>query len=245
MDNNAGHEPAPITPELLADLQAGLLDDDTAAALRHRVRTDPAATDMLASLDRVRRDLGDLGADDASAPDAPAELTARIGAALQAAPPPQPPGHPKHSVRHTPRWQLVALVAGAGAALLGIVGGAAMLLRDPAPMLASGPTAKSITVSRSASTLPLSDPQIVGLLAHSPEFGPLTDPQQRASCLSGLGYSATTPVLGARPVDMHGQPAVLIVLAADTPRTLLALVVEPGCNSAHTGLLANTLVTRP
>jgi hypothetical protein len=63
MDNNAGHEPAPLTPELLADLQAGLLDDDTAAALRQRVRTDPHADDMLAALDRVRRDLADLGAD--------------------------------------------------------------------------------------------------------------------------------------------------------------------------------------
>jgi hypothetical protein len=245
MDNDAGHEPTPITPELLADLQAGLLDDDTAAALRQRIRTDPAAADMLASLDRVRRDLAELGADDASAPDVPAGLTARIGAALQAASPPKPAGHPKHSVRHTPRWHLVALVAGAGAAVIGVAVGATMLLRDPAPMLASGPTAKSITVSRPASTLPLSDPQIVGLLARSPEFGPLGDPQLRASCLSGLGYSATTPVLGARPVDMHGRPAVLMVLAADTPRTLRALVVEPGCNSAHTGLLANTLVTRP
>jgi hypothetical protein len=44
---------------------------------------------------------------------------------------------------------------------------------------------------------------------------------------------------------MRGRPAVLLVLPADTPRTLLALVVEPNCNSAHTGLLANILVTRP
>ena len=87
--------------------------------------------------------------------------------------------------------------------------------------------------------------QIVGLLSHSPDYGPLADPQRRASCLSGLGYSAATAVLGAQPVDMRGRPAVLMVLAADTPRKLLVLVVEPGCNSAHTGLLANTLVTRP
>jgi hypothetical protein len=240
MDNNAGHGPAPITPELLADLQAGLLDDDTAAGLRQRVRTDPHAADMLEALDRVRRDLADLGTDDSSAPQVPAELTARIGAALR--------DHrhaPKHSVRHTPRSQLVALAVGVGAAVVGAVVGAVMLVRDPAPTRSDGPTAERITVSRAADKLPLSDPQIVGLLADSPDYGPLADPQQRASCLSGLGYSAATPVLGARPVDMHGRPAVLMVLAADTPRTLLALVVEPDCNSAHTGLLANTLVTRP
>jgi hypothetical protein len=246
MDGDGGHEPAPITPDLLADLQAGLLDDDTAAALRQRIRTDPNSAEMLAALDRVRRDLVDLGTDDTSAPDVPAEVTARVGAALQAAPPHVgQTRRPAHSVRHTPRWQQLALVAGIGAAVAGAVFGGVMLVHDPASTGSAGPTAKSITVSRPATGLPLSDPQIVGLLSHSPDYGPLADPRQRASCLSGLGYSAATPVLGARPVDMHGRSALLMLLPADTPGMVLALVVEPDCNSAHTGLLANTLVTRP
>lgn len=238
MDNSAGHEPGPIAPELLADLQAGLLDDDTAAGLRQRIRTDPDAADKQAALDRVRGDLAELGTDEASAPEVPAAVTARIGAALRAE-------APAHSARHTPRWQLIALVAGVGAAVIGVVVGAVMLTRDPAPRWSAGPTAESITVSRPATELPVPEPEIVGLLSQTPDYGPLADPQQRASCLSGLGYSAATPVLGARPVDMHGQPAILMVLAADTPGKLLALVVAPDCNSAHTGLLANTLVTRP
>jgi hypothetical protein len=245
MDGDAGHEPQPITLELLANLQAGLLDDDDAAALRQRVRTEDDAAEMLAALDRVRRDLADIGTDDASAPDVPAELTARIGAALQAAQPHRPAREPAHSVRHTPRWQVVGLAAGIGAAVVGAVVGGVMLTREPAPTRPAGPTAEKITVSRSPADLPLSEPQIVGLLSRSPDYGPLADPQRRASCLSGLGYSAATAVLGAQPVDMHGRPAVLMVLAADTPRTLLVLVVEAGCSSAHTGLLANTLVTRP
>ena len=245
MDNNAGHEPEPITPELLADLQAGLLDDATAAALRQRIRTDQHAADTLAALDRVRRDLAALGASDATAPDVPAEVTARIGAVLQAEPPPRTPGGPAHSVRHTPRWQLVGLVAGVGAAVVGLIVGGVMLVRDPAPTRSAGPTAESITVSRPASDVPLSHPQIVGLLSQRPDYGPLADPQRRASCLSGLGYSAATTVFGARQVDMRGRPAVLMLLPADTPQTVRALVVEPDCNSAHTGLLANTDVTRP
>lgn len=51
----------PITPELLADLQAGLLDDATAALVRRRVRDDPDAARMLAALDRVRREIAELG----------------------------------------------------------------------------------------------------------------------------------------------------------------------------------------
>jgi hypothetical protein len=240
MDGNAGQHP--ITPGLLADLQAGLLDDDAAATLRQRIRTDREAGEMMAALDRVRRDLADLGTDDASAPDVPAEVTARIGAALQAAPPHRPPHQPAHSVRHTPRWQVIGLVAGVGAAVVGAVLGGVMLQREPASTRPAGPTAESITVSND---LPLSDAQIVGLLSRSPDYGQLADPERRASCLSGLGYSAATEVLGAQPVDMHGRSAVLMTLAAETPRKLRVLVVEPGCSSAHTGLLANTLVTRP
>ena len=235
MDNDAAE---PITPELLADLQAGLLDEATAAALRQRVRADPEAAATLAALDQVRRDLADLGADESSAPAVPAEVTARIGAALR-----EQHHAPTHSARPTPRWQLIALVAGVCAAVVGAVVGGLMLTRQPTPTWAAGPTAESIT--RQATELPLSNPQIVDLLSERPDYGTLADPAERASCLSGLGYSGATAVLGARPVDMNGRPAILIVLPADTPRMVLALVVEPDCSAAHSGLLANTLVTRP
>jgi anti-sigma factor RsiW len=230
----------PLTVDLLADLQAGLLDDATAAALRQRVRADPEAAATLAALDQVRRDLADLGADKSSAPEVPADVSARIATALRAQ-----RGMPAHSAHPTPRWQLIALVAGVCAAVIGAVVGGLMLTRNPAPTWSMGPTAESITATHPATELPLSNPQIVGLLSQRPDYGPLSDPEQRASCLSALGYSGATAVLGARPVDMNGRPAVLIVLPADTPRTVLALVVEPDCNAAHSGLLANTLVTRP
>ncbi|HET7665956.1 MAG TPA: hypothetical protein VFK56_07785 [Mycobacterium sp.] len=241
MDDDAGGEPVPITPEMLADLQAGLLDDDTAAALRRRVRGDPDAAAVLAALDRVRGDLAQLGTDEPSAPEVPAAVTARIGAALRTQ-----RDTPAHSARHTPRWQLIALVVGVGAALTGVGLGGLMLTRDPAaPTWSTGATAKRITVSRTVTDLPLAGAQLAGLLARSPDYGPLADPKRRADCLSGLGYPGATSVLGARQVDMHGQPGVLLLLPADPPGTVRALVVEPDCNAAHAGVLANTLVTRP
>ena len=148
-------------------------------------------------------------------------------------------------MRQTQQWRLAALVAGICATVAGAVVGGAMLVHAPAPALSAGPTARSITVSRPATELPLSNPQIIGLLSTGPNYGPLADPDQRTSCLSGLGYSTATTVLGAQPVDMDGRAAVLMVLPADTPRMVLALVVESDCNAAHTGLLANTLVARP
>jgi hypothetical protein len=78
----------PVTVDLLADLQAGLLDDTTAAQLRRRARTQPDVAATLAALDRVRRDVSALGVDAASAPEVPADLVATIGDALRRAPRP-------------------------------------------------------------------------------------------------------------------------------------------------------------
>ncbi|MGX9788777.1 hypothetical protein [Mycobacterium sp. MMS18-G62] len=231
MDSDAVDD-GPITPDLLADLQAGLLDDAAAARLRQRIRSEPQAAHTMAALDQVRRDLADLGADEASAPDVPAAVSARIGTALHAASP-------------TPKFHRLALAIGLIAVLLAVVVGAVMLTRGPGPARSAGPTAEKITVSRTPAPMPLSDPQIIQLLSSNPDYGSLADPQRRAACVSSLGYPADTTVLGAQPVDVGGKAGVLILLPADTPKTVLALVVDANCSPAHTGLLAHTVVTRP
>jgi hypothetical protein len=185
----------------------------------------------------------DPGSDDDAAPGVSADVTARIGAALHD-PARRGPAHALGRPRLR-RFQALGLVAGGGATLVAIVVGTAMLARDAAPPRSAGPTAERITVSRPPRNIPLSDPQVLGLLAHDPDYGPLADPQRRASCLSGLGYPGATTVLGAQPVDMYGRRGVLLVMPADTPTAVVALVVEPNCNSAHPGLLADTEVTRP
>jgi hypothetical protein len=119
-----------------------------------------------------------------------------------------------------------------------------MLGRDPAPTYPAGPTAQQITVDRPATAIPLPDSQILALLTQTPDYGPLRDVRRRASCLAGLGYGPATAVLGARPLDMRGQPAVLMLLPGDTAATVVAVVVEAGCSDAHTGLLAKSELTR-
>src|SRR6201998_4279866 len=88
-DESAEHRAAdadpPLTVEPLADLQAGLLDDDSAARARKRVREDPRAEQILRALNQVRRDLAAMGADPTSAPEVPPQVTARISAALRSA----------------------------------------------------------------------------------------------------------------------------------------------------------------
>jgi hypothetical protein len=237
--NDAGRDDPP-TVDSLADLQAGLLDDETAARLRRQIRTDPDAGQTMEALNRVRHEVAALGADFATAPPVAPEVVDGIAATLG--------GGAAHSVRRGrfPRPTRIAfaaagLTAAAAAAWLGV----SALITPPAPMPSRPTTIEHITVSRPPQTIPLSDQQIVALLDREPDFGPLTDPRRRASCLAGLGYPANARVLGARPVDITGHPAVLLVLPGDAPETLTALAVAPTCSSANTGLSADRIVHRP
>ncbi|MGH3969462.1 MAG: hypothetical protein ACRDTV_15440, partial [Mycobacterium sp.] len=86
--HEAGTDP-PLTVELLADLQAGLLDDDTAAKVRRQVRADPGAAQAWAGLQRVHRAVASLGTETSPAADVDPAVVARIAAALRSAGPPR------------------------------------------------------------------------------------------------------------------------------------------------------------
>jgi hypothetical protein len=133
----------------------------------------------------------------------------------------------------------IGALVGAAAALVAIGLGTTMLIRTPASPPTTGPTAERITVTPS---IPLSAPQIVALTHQRPDYGALTDPQRRASCLAGLGYPTSTQILGARPIQASGEPGLLLVLAGDHPGELVALLVRPNCSAADSGLIADTAV---
>ncbi|MCW2551105.1 MAG: hypothetical protein JWR78_886 [Mycobacterium sp.] len=235
-DGDAAADP-PLTVELLADLQAGLLDDEAAARVRRQIREDPKAEGVLRALTQVRRD---VGADPASAPEPPPEVTARISAALRSA------GPAAHSARpHIRPARIVAGAAGVCALLAAIGFGTASLINAPAPTPSAPATAEHITVSTPPMAIPLSQQEILGLLGRGPDYGPLGDPALRGSCLSGLGYPASTRVMGARPIEINARPGVLLVLPGDTPDNLAVFAVALNCSAADTGLLASTQVARP
>ncbi|CQD02578.1 putative alanine rich protein [Mycobacterium lentiflavum] len=242
---NAGADPPP-TIESLADLQAGLLDDEAAARLRRQVRQDPHARQVMEALNQVRRDVAAVGADPESAPEPPATATERIFEALRAAAPGASARVATHSARPRIRPARVAAgVAGAGAVLAAVGVGTVALLNEPEPAPSAPTTAMHITVSTPPMAIPLSASEIGALLSRAPEYGPLGDPGRRASCLGGLGYPASTPVLAARPIEINARPGVLLVLPADSPGDLAVFAVALNCSAADTGLLASTQVPRP
>lgn len=252
LDNDAaeraGADPdPPLTVELLADLQAGLLDDEAAARVRSRVRADPQAERIMRALNQVRNDLGDLGdLGAAGPPESPPAVDGRIstargssGAAHSARPPIRPA-------------RLISGIAGLCALLAAVGVGTAALLNSPASTPSTPATMEQITrpestsssVQALAAAIPLSHAQILELLDRSPVYGALDDAPRRASCLRGLGYPASTPVLGAQPIEVTGRPAVLLVLPGDTPNDLAVVAVALNCSAVDTGLMASTQIPR-
>jgi hypothetical protein len=93
--------------------------------------------------ERVREALVRLGADSASAPQVPDSVTARIAAALRAAPP--TPAHTTAQPRPS-RLRIIALSVGIVAAAAAVVIALGLLLQAPSESrLPSGPTAEKMT----------------------------------------------------------------------------------------------------
>jgi len=98
--------------------------------------------------DRIRHALAHLGTDAVSAPDVPAAVTARIGAALRAAP--RPAAHAiTRGLPRPSRLRIVTLIVGIGAASAALIVGVSTLLHSAPPTrtFPAGPTAERITVS--------------------------------------------------------------------------------------------------
>jgi hypothetical protein len=123
--------------------------------------------------------------------------------------------------------------------------GTIALLHAPEPAPDTPGDIQHITLSTPPMEIPLSQSDIVGLLDRSPDYGALGDPARRASCLTGLGYPASTQVLGARPVQINARPGIVLVIPGDSPHVLAVFAVSPNCSAADTGLLANTQIPRP
>lgn len=244
---DAGSDP-PLTVELLAELQAGILDDEAAARVRRQIRADPQAAGVLGALNQVRRDLAAVGTDPGSAPEPPPELAGRISAALRSAD--AASGTSTGPAAHTARPHLrpvrtIAAAAGVCAVLTAIGFGTVALLHTPEPASDTPGDIQHITLSTPPMEIPLSPNEILNLLDRSPDYGALADPARRASCLTGLGYPASTQVLGARPVEINARPGIVLVIPGDGPHVLAVYAVSPNCSAADTGLLANTQVPRP
>lgn len=121
----------------------------------------------------------------------------------------------------------------------------ALLGQATLPATSTLTTARSLTVEVPVAVIPLSAAELADLVDAPADLGALTDRARLASCLAGLGYRSSTPVLGARRTQINGRPVVMLLLTADDPALVNVLAVTPQCSTADTGLLADTTIPRP
>jgi hypothetical protein len=151
-----------------------------------------------------------------------------------------------HSARPAHRGLRLAGAAAGVAAIAASIGVAVpTLLGGPAPAAGTLTTARYLTVAVAPAVIPLSDAELADLVGRPLHLGVLEDAGRLSSCLGGLGYPASTAVLGAETVEINGRSAVLLLVAADDPSVVNVLAVATHCSVADTGLLADTDIPRP
>lgn len=144
---------------------------------------------------------------------------------------------------HAARPGVSPLRFAAGGAAAALAGMALLAINDSVDSNAGVPTtARLITVTPQ---VPLPDAELAALTVADPDFGPLADPTRRAECLKGLGYAETVPVLGARPVQITGRPAVVLVLPGQDAGAIVGVAVGEDCSGSRPGPIADTTVRRP
>ncbi|QUH06518.1 hypothetical protein HUO13_37130 [Saccharopolyspora erythraea] len=239
--------------DLLADFQAGVLDQETADRVRVQVEEDPEAREILAALDATTADLGDLPP--LSIPD---DVSARIDAALeeevrawsQQAPASQQSAPEAQSARvvdfaEAKRRRRRRFTAGAGvlaaaAAVAGIVvfsvgGGPYENAAQPPSGTSSGrpPLAFQGEVS-------LSPAQFSEALNGEKQYAAaLADPAKLVGCLQANGVQGSNP-LGAREVTLDGRPAQLLILSSGEIGRFRLLTVGTDCGPGNPATLSDT-----
>ncbi|MCX2731296.1 hypothetical protein OOZ19_13705 [Saccharopolyspora sp. NFXS83] len=251
----SGEQRRPETPQgppwsldLVADLHAGVLDQETVDELLPRIQADPEASELLAALEATSAELANLPApavpddvaaklDDALAaelrswsmvPEAATSDSADAGATGQDAEAEPAPVLDLAAARHRRRKRAgwTAGLITAAAAVTGIV-----VLGTGGPQ--QGETDNSAAPSQDGPP-PLAlrgdafPADRLGEALGSEQYGALADPAQLLGCLQANGVNSGNP-LGAREVTIDGEPARALVLQGGGIGRFRILVVGQDC----------------
>lgn len=260
MTGNDAPASPPYPVELLADLHAGAIDADQAARLWPLVRADARAAAVLAALDATRAQLSAL-----APPPMPAEVAARIDAALRAEVAARSTATPGATVldlgSRTPTWAKASRISSLSARRRRVLLASAALLTAAAAVfgvvVVTGLTGEQTSGSAVASSTGMSDQALPPLALSgdnlatalqdglaAADYGPLGGQGRLDACLAANAVDPAVVPLGAREVELDGTRGVLLVLPTGTAGRLRLLVVAPDCGAGRAATLADITVGR-
>jgi hypothetical protein len=245
----------PWSVDVLADLHAGVLNDDRAAQLWPVVNADPEARAILDALDATQADLATLA--EAPAPPMPAEFAARLDAALAAeaaaafrtaeVPAPRQAGTGDTKVldfaaarrQRNKRlgWAAGVLTAAAAAVVAVTVAIPSTSQQSGTPNVAapppSGPTVGSDGSGAQA---------LVGKAVGVRDFGPLGTEDRLDSCITAAGLDPAVRPEGIRPVNVGGKAGVMIILTTGKLAQFRLVAFGADCGPGNPAVLFDKVV---
>jgi hypothetical protein len=245
----------PWSVDVLADLHAGVLDDDRAAQLWPVVNADPEARAIMAALDATQADLASLA--DAPAPPMPAEFAARLDAALaaeaaatfprQRSAAPQQAGSGDAQVvdlaaarrRRNKRlgWAAGVLTAAAAAIVAVTVAIPSTSQQTGTPNVAAPPpSGPSVGDDGSGAQA------LVGKAIGVRDFGPLENEDRLDTCMTAAGLDPKVRPEGIRPVNVGGKAGVMIILTTGKLAQFRLVAFGADCGPANPAVLFDKIV---
>lgn len=241
----------PFSPQLIADLHAGMLPVSVAKELWPRAHADADSAAVLAALDATLADLHTLAGEVEPMPDLvaarlqqtlsvePADLTYSATTPSQIT----PTAGPRRSARF-------ATLAAAAAVLVGLGGffGFHQLNSDPlTPTTQASSTQVTTTVPSGTPAVEIANGQIPRAAAlalrDTAVVGRLADAELRSDCLSANGYADSTQLLGSGTAKVGQRIGTLLLIPGDRPPNVIALVVGDRCTATNPDLLAVNTVS--
>ncbi|WLP88510.1 hypothetical protein Q9K23_12820 [Gordonia sp. NB41Y] len=238
----SAEDPLPEPPfpvKLLADLDAGVLDERTSAHIRSRIVDDPGAQAVLDALARTREDLKSLPVDPQPVPDWVDARTQQTLAAISAE---VAAGSSSLTDRRRRRSGRMFAVLGAAAAIVvAVVAIGVVFLRPDTNSVV--PQANNSQSQLSTPAAPPDAAAVLSVLGRT-DGAPFSSPQALRRCTSANGIPDTTAVLGSGEVTLDGTPQVVILLSTGTAGRFLALVVGHDCDTGNPATRSSTVIGR-
>jgi hypothetical protein len=244
----------PWSVDVLADLHAGVLDDDRAAQLWPVVNADPEARAILDALDATQADLASLA--EAPAPPMPAEFAARLDAALAAeaaatfrtaeVPAPRQAGTGNAQVvdlaaarrQRNKRlgWVAGVLTAAAAAVVAVTLAIPSTSQQSGTPNVAAPPSGPTVGSDGSGAQA------LVGKAIGVRDFGPLGTEDRLDACITAAGLDPKVRPEGIRPVNVGGKAGVMIILTTGKLAQFRLVAFGADCRPGNPAVLFDKVV---
>lgn len=260
---NIADSPHHLDYEALAELAEGLLDGEQAASAGEHLAGCPECREREAELSEVSRILAE-----APVPPMPAELAARIDAALAA----ERTAPAISGELHAARLRRFRVLSAAAAAVV-VLGGGATVAKIMSQSSVTADKGQSLEVTSPSHPVPNNSPQIAqgrrpdAEGAHYPVVstgtdyrtatltaqvnaalkqtsGParVSDTAGQAACVAAAS-PGRTPLLVDVGARYKGARATVIVLSSATPGSLDVVIAGPGCTTGHPNVLTQARAT--